>query len=729
MEKKKKSCLAPILLTIALGIITLVLVLIFFTVPNLVEQKRIMAAPPSIFVTAPLQGEQIPGGGIFLTRATASGINPITRIELWVDGELAGEQLPVTNEPSEQIILHADIPVEVMAGVHMLYWRAVDSKGQIGQSLPITIIGMERIGETVVITAEEGQTLGEDALPSGTEVTIPESKPAEEEKPQGGGPIIVDDIQTGPIDTTGAMELSEANPIINFGPLISFSSFIISSLPETPIGLTVGFEDCQVQLRWIDTADNEQTYNVWVSTWSGGPKIIATLGPRKGKGTATYTIPNPGNGYYWFWVEAVNGLGSQSSEYEQLVINNDTCPKQTPTELEIEIYDLEISNNQPGHIYCYISLEGNLYQQIQVGDSSFFNDFVKMGIWRIFLIPIPNDGEVTIKGECLSHQGDTSISLGFFNKSVPKELWDGSRLEARGDAFVFGFAIQSHASTDAAGIYRYTTSDLVAPEVIFVEAQSDKDPRTRSRLARNVTLKWGWEGNKDEITNFVIAWDDMDEYLFVGKDHDWEIPITLPSSCGNTYEFAVAAVGGGGALSPYSERYKYQQPDCELYAEVTFVSFVITSHDDNENLKPPLDCDEAELDFTFFVSSAKTVGTGRGEDGGTDTKCHIAQAPERYPFSSLFRNSPNSSNIFLVPIEPSTSTVEISAMFWDWDEFLFGEDTDCICIYSYPVNNSPDDWRGYYREFSEVCQEALQGEQEGTVQVNYNVRGFSTPTE
>jgi len=729
MSKSIKNCLWIILAGI-IALVLLALLIGFYIVPNFLDSKRTLTSPPSVYVISPFNGEQYPEESILSCMATASGTYPIARVELWLDGELYEEEITRDALSSNLTIVHIDIPIKITVGTHVLYWRAIDNKGQIGQSAPITIIGTEH---TDIVITQEGQTLeeiaealdrdldvledlnpdlGGEEVPVGTVVNLPQ---------QIGGPTINTPPPAGPINTTGAYTLLPADPIINFRPL---ASILLSALPSAPTGISVGFEDCQVQIMWTDTSDNEDVFNIWVSTWIGGPRIITTLGQREGIGPATYTIPNPGNGYYTFWVETVNALGSQNSEYQEIVIDDRTCPTQSPTELEIEIDYLQASNPS-GTVYCYISFEEGLYQQVDVGDTSFLN---RVGIWRAFIIPIPNDGEVTIKGECLSHLGNQVVSLGFFNESIPMALWDGSQQEAQGDNFKIGFRIRLHESFEAFGIYRYHTDDLIPPEVTSVEAQTDEDPLTRSRLARKVLLKWDWKGDLDQINNFVIAWDDMDEYLYVGKDHAWAVPITLPASCSNTHEFSVAAVGNNGAFSPYSERFIYEQPDCELYAEVTFVSFEITSHDDNEGLRTD-DCDEAELEFSFKVVSADVVGRSRGEKGGTDTPCHIHFAPEKYP--DIYRSRENDSitydfsNKYLVPIEPSNLTVEIGAIFVDADGITY----DVICCYNKPINNSAEKWAGFYDEISELCQDACGGESKGTVLLNYNIRGFRTPID
>ena len=728
MGKNAKNCLWISLVgMIALGL--LALLLRFYLIPNLLDQKRLLTSPPDIHVTSPVNGEQFLEGSILYSKATASGTYPIARVELWLDDELYAEKSSPGDTELDLYIMYVDFPIEVTPGTHMLYWRAVDNKGQIGQTLPIMILGTERPDITI---QDEGQTLqevaealGEDLqalenlnpglggadIPVGTAVNLPQQTG---NQAGGGAP------QPGPIDLSGAYILLPAdpiNPIINFRSIVSV---LLTALPAAPTGLTVGLDNCMVQLRWMDNATNEQNYHIYMCKDQGNCRTIADLPPRRGTGLAAYSFHAPGPGTYYFWVYAVNELGKQPNQHYRRLDITQACPGALATQLEVEPLDLQTSA-QTGQTYCYISLEGGPYHRYP--DNNFFNDFVNTLIGNKIIIPIPQDDEVTVEGECLNHHGNHVTSLGTFSVSNPRQQWDGSRLQAQGDSFALGYRIQFHGSEEAQGFYRYTDFELPAPKVISVEAESAEDPINKSRLARKIILKWDWNGNRDEINSFVVAWDDVDEYLYVGKDLDWEVPVTLPSSCGNTFEFAVAAVGGGGARSPYSERYEYKQPDCELYAEVIFDSFELVKHEDQESFRD-YPCDEAELHFGFYVRSATVDRMSSWH--GTPTKCHIPMAPERYPLghsweSERYRNS----NIFLVAIDPNDYALSIYVYFYD-EDFL----SDLLCVFDGIIYNTPDDWPNYKQEFVEICEEGDEDDfPRGVVKLNFRVRGFSTPRD
>jgi len=723
----------------------LALLIGYYIVPNFLDYKRTLIAPPSVLVHAPLDGEEYPAGSIISSRSTGTGRNPLDRVELWIDGELIDEQSYSDDESNGLTTIHATIPVKITEGMHMLYWRVIDREGQIGQSLPITIIGTERLGgvETTTVEAAEGQTLqdiaeelggepdvlaklnpnlGLDGLPGGTNVNVPKTPPGGQPPPQGGS-IIVNPPPTGEsIIVTDP--LLPVDPIIDFGPLILL---VANTFPSAPTDLEAGFEHCTIQLNWSDNADNEQAYQVWMKAGAGLPRLIATLESRRGTGNASYVFESPSFGIYGFWVEAVNGLGGQPSHVKWLFIDDTTCRDQQATGLEVEILDLNIGGFS-GQLYCYISFEGNPERRIpEVG---FFNDFVTdggdqiilEGKGEIYLIPIPADDELQISGKCLGHLGTDVIELGTFNKSIPKIQWNGMRLEAQAGNIKLGYRIQPHGLEDPSGLYRYTDIGLKIPYIKSVEPMTERDPKTRSRIAKNITLIWGWPGEMEDISNFVIAMNHSMEYRWANKD-DREILITLPSTCGNMYRFSIAGVAPGGARTEYSDWYEYIQPDCDYYAEVTFDTLEFTYANDGTWQK----CDDLELQFDIGVTSVNRIWRKFGGFYGTDTDCFRTYHFIQYPFD---KGAPGRGDSYTVLIEPSTSSIDFYIQFTDVDTWIVPWDWDSICLYKKSIHRPLEKWATYDEIFTDTCigldeDKLVVGE----VNIKYRVKGFKTPNQ
>lgn len=85
----------------------LVVLYVFYIGPRTLEQKRVHEGPPSILVHSPHDGETISAGSIFPASATATGANPLSRVELWLDGELFDTQTPDTTQFDGISTIHA----------------------------------------------------------------------------------------------------------------------------------------------------------------------------------------------------------------------------------------------------------------------------------------------------------------------------------------------------------------------------------------------------------------------------------------------------------------------------------------------------------------------------------------------------------------------------------------------------------------------------------------------
>ena len=78
------------------------------------EEKRVRNTVPTVIVHSPSPGETFPGGNPILADVTAAGVNPIGRLELWMDGELVETQTPIAELGIENLTFNAlfDLLVE-----------------------------------------------------------------------------------------------------------------------------------------------------------------------------------------------------------------------------------------------------------------------------------------------------------------------------------------------------------------------------------------------------------------------------------------------------------------------------------------------------------------------------------------------------------------------------------------------------------------------------------------
>lgn len=135
----------------------------------------------------------------------------------------------------------------------------------------------------------------------------------------------------------------------------SWLPIFISNRPKAPTSLHAGFENCTIRLVWMDNADNETHFNIWMQALGGPPKVIATLKGSSQTGPAGYEFASPWSGIYSFWIEAVNGLGTQSSEIAWVGVTDLSCGPGVATHLNIEIVDMFVSGGYD-RVYCYLSV-------------------------------------------------------------------------------------------------------------------------------------------------------------------------------------------------------------------------------------------------------------------------------------------------------------------------------------------------------------------------------------
>ena len=97
--------------------------------------------PPSVTITEPASGASVVANSYLYISASASGGNPITRVELWMDGELVGTQ----DSGAAGGISPFDVSFELLVppGEHTLFVRAVNAAGLMENSSAVNVSAVE----------------------------------------------------------------------------------------------------------------------------------------------------------------------------------------------------------------------------------------------------------------------------------------------------------------------------------------------------------------------------------------------------------------------------------------------------------------------------------------------------------------------------------------------------------------------------------------------------------
>jgi hypothetical protein len=131
--------------------------------------------PPTVTINEPASGASVVANSYLYISASASGGVPITRIELWMDGELAGTQ---ETAPGGVSPFDASFELLVPPGEHTLFVRAVNAVGLMENSEPVNISAGEGPGAPLDATASPAAP-----YPTNTAVAAAASATVESRKP------------------------------------------------------------------------------------------------------------------------------------------------------------------------------------------------------------------------------------------------------------------------------------------------------------------------------------------------------------------------------------------------------------------------------------------------------------------------------------------------------------------------------------------------------------------
>ncbi|MGB3905910.1 MAG: Ig-like domain-containing protein, partial [Anaerolineae bacterium] len=618
---RRRGCIKRVAVTLSvLVVLALVALGVFAALRIRQQQARAEFEPPSVTITDPASGTSTLEGSHLFVSATAFGAIPITRVELWVDGDLIETQ--DSRAPAGISPFYVSFDLVVSQGLHTLFVRAVNAMGIIGDSWPVSVGGVQRPGADEparLVTVDAGETLddiaaaydadpetvrqlnpglGDQEPPAGSEVVLP--PPQSKAAPGSGGQPV------GPSLPPGGTQPPEGGPlppstgprlgVLPAAPLISTRDILdmvrVLSTPAAPTDLQAEVTGCNIHLRWNDNADNEERYEVWY-LWNLGqdPRVIAELEPGAG-GQVWFEFPAPSGGAFILWVEAVNSWGRQpSNKVGALVVEGD-CPQTVATHLQVEAGEELWVPDGYDDPYCYLSFEGAPHVQVPGGD--FFNDFVQpVTGTNKFVVPIPADESLELEGECWGWSGDKAREIDTLSGEFPREEWDGHTIYWAGDSVwgvQIGLAIKPlEGAVDTSGLMTtFGYDDPMMPVPYEVSEDRLRSPFPVDPLLRALT--WKWDGDPNDISGFQILLNGVPYNAGGG----WSLvdptsrsaQVRLPKACGGRISWQVRAVAGQAqsnlsALTPDND---YDLPQCPEYAMVTF--HAIEFEEDCDDLDP-----------------------------------------------------------------------------------------------------------------------------------------------
>jgi hypothetical protein len=734
--KRRRGCIkwAVIAFCSLVALTLLVLCPLGFLYARQVEQARVEYEPPTVYISEPASGLSAPAGTYVLVAATAVGRTPITRVELWAADEVV-ETLE-SEVPEGMSSFAASFEFTVSEGSNLLFVRAVNTAGIIGQSTPATVFGeaLQPPGEPFVeVTVEEGQTLediaelhevdpgalqelnpdlgGQQPSPGST-LTVPSPEVEEDDEdtappsvgpsaPPGGvqvpmppvpplgslptlpGPFVPGPLLPPPTGVHTSTVPSVPWPTI-VGTLPQLVATPVFTPPAAPTGLQGYVENCVVHLRWNDNAVNELRYELWMAPTGGSKRLIASLQPAAG-GPVWVKFAAPLTGGLSFWVEAVNLLGKQPSNIVWIEVDA-SCPTSAPDRLEIEVVDMS-TGRAYDRAYCYVSFENAPEVRMPGDDSQFIpvsGGQANVAAWsatsRKFSVPIPGDDSLEMTGECWGWAGQRLSDLGTFSETHARETWDGTRRPLTGGTYEIGVTVQPIGGRDTMVTYSYRDSTIPAPHNLREEKLSTEPvkavyPKSWELWFLNRRLRWDWTGSK-QLTGFTIFLNGV-EYKSVSGANARETTVTLPALYDRRIRWQVAA-DAGEAQSPLSQELAYDLPKSRAYVQVKFDKIYFTYTCDGASCGG---CSECE---SYGYINLRMGGQRATKPCGKQKHTHDVKCGIWYTFADVCLSGfldKDVPDVLIIPFDKESTHFTFEVQLWLRDSDGIWDPDDTIAEY------------------------------------------------
>ncbi|MCJ7520068.1 MAG: hypothetical protein MUO42_10430, partial [Anaerolineaceae bacterium] len=370
---------------------------------------------------------------------------------------------------------------------------------------------------------------------------------------------------------------------------------------------------------------------------------------------------------------------------------------------------------------CYLSVEGAPERRFPADDSQFFwggwfmePTDITMYLYgnNVISIPIPEDNELNLEGQCLAWVGDNLIPIGQFSKAVPSTAWDGAEQVIDEPGFKISFTVKPFGSMEARGQYTYM-DEFLKPAYNLKDVDTGK--RGNPFLPTDHILTWEWDGNEKDITGFTVFLNGKNPYKIV-MPNDRQVLYTPTSDCAAPNQYISVSVNTNHGETALSELAEYDLDPCPLQAEVQFVSIKATWTTDTLLGR----CDTLETYWSFSAWGVNTVnrdlGVGSGYSFRYPMKCDTL-----YMFDDIGYALTRKRNMdkLIVQIDPNNPFLEIGIFGWDYD---WDSPNDKIIMERILVTDLPvDNWQGYKEE------KGLMNRWPGDASVVYTIRIKALP--
>ena len=349
----------------------------FHRIPSVANQLA-GQGETTVLIISPTSASRYPADASIPITAMATSGQPMTALELWVDGSLFMAQSPGADQ-DPQLFYKTWHWMPLTPGEHILVVRAVNLDGSVissnllrlnvGKAAGFVLRHTTLAGETwesltqscdTTVEMIAGQNPGLDpaaSLPAGKQVDIPCGTLFPVPATAGGS--------LPPLPQAG--DSSPSSPPGNVGFWLH-RLFSPNTTPSSAPGLTAGLDGCTVQLLVQDNSSNELGFEVW-RTGASGFNQIATLGPNAGISFSYEdTLQQPGQLQYV--VSAFNAEGKMASNIAAVTVPDGACGDPGNPDVSFANGFLTVPADL-NLAYLYASLDGGSWQRLPAGDDFF----------------------------------------------------------------------------------------------------------------------------------------------------------------------------------------------------------------------------------------------------------------------------------------------------------------------------------------------------------------------
>ncbi len=418
VPKKKGSSPWLIGCIVVAGIAGVLLVLglgaAYFLLAPASEALPMGRTPVFVNITMPVNGSSLPVGQPASVYVQAVGQEPISKIELVVDGVKLGGGTSTPSGGNKMVGNWSWTPGT--EGEHTLVAQAMSEGGRKGTGNPVRV--------RVVPADQLAQAAGSGEAPGQVTDEMTDSETGEDAvipPPEGAGESAPPAVPEGPeVVEPGAGE--PGSSIFPANLLFWLMHILPLDPPEAPV-IMATVEGCETTLLIKDNS----TWEAGFFLYRVGPGMlfferVATLDARTGKGVFSYHDPGLKTGNYLYYLSAFNSKGETPGN---IVAANVTSPSCVAAEPEgFSFSKLKITPNTPvDKLYCYVSANGSPWTRVPPGQNNFI--FPVGGKYDLApymgALPGPEPPETTwtMDIECWGWSGGSLVYLG-----ETHETWD-----------------------------------------------------------------------------------------------------------------------------------------------------------------------------------------------------------------------------------------------------------------------------------------------------------------